>query len=99
MMDLGVALKRREQNNLSASNPETGGPRLQPSNGNGRYLTVDEAASFLGISPGTLRNWVCRSKYEADPLPYTKFSSRCLRFLMGDLEVWAGRRGTGGGKC
>ncbi len=26
--------------------------------GSGRLLSVDEAANYLGISPGTLRNWL-----------------------------------------
>jgi predicted DNA-binding transcriptional regulator AlpA len=58
-----------------------------------KYLTVREAAAFLGVAMGTLRNWVCRSKYEADPLPYAKFSSRCLRFPEQSLIQWAERRG------
>ena len=62
-----------------------------------KYLTVKEAADFLGIAAGTLRNWVCRSKYEADPVPYAKFSARCLRFPAVDLEAWAGRRKSGVG--
>lgn len=60
-----------------------------------KYLTVNEAAAFLGIAGGTLRNWVCRSKYEADPIPFAKFTSRCLRFPAEKLEAWAGRRNTG----
>jgi predicted DNA-binding transcriptional regulator AlpA len=58
-----------------------------------RYLTANEAAVFLGVAVGTLRNWASRGKFEADPVPTTKFSTRCLRFLQSDLEAWAKRRG------
>lgn len=59
---------------------------------NSKYITVSEASVFLGIAKGTLRNWVWRSKFEVDPIPFTKFTSRCLRFPLDKLEVWAERR-------
>ena len=70
------------------------GLRSGANNGVGqfKYLNVHEAAEFLGVAAGTLRNWVTQSKYLADPLPFTKFSARCLRFNSKDLVEWAARR-------
>jgi hypothetical protein len=60
--------------------------------GNVRYLNVREAAEFLGVAAGTLRNWVSRSKYAVDHVPFTKFSAGCLRFNSKELAEWAARR-------
>jgi hypothetical protein len=56
------------------------------------YWNKAQSSKYLGISKGTLSNWVSRAKYEADPIPFTKFSTRCLRFLNVDLIEWASRR-------
>jgi len=63
------------------------------------HWSVREAATYLGIAVGTLRNWICSSKYGNDPIPVVRYSSRCLRFPSDELKAWAGRRRTGGGKC
>lgn len=55
---------------------------------NGRLLTVQEAASLLGVTP----DWLYR---HADRLPFTKrLSRKALRFSEGGLRRWiAARRG------
>jgi excisionase family DNA binding protein len=46
----------------------------------------DEAAHFLGCSPGTLRVWVCKGR-----VPYVKVG-RLTRFLRLDLEDFLQQR-------
>jgi len=57
-----------------------------------RYLNIKEASNFLGVKVKTVYAWVSRSPYEADPIPFVKFSVRCLRFPSVDLGAWADRR-------
>jgi|GEM_PF-2323741 len=57
-----------------------------------RYVTVKEAAPILGVEVGTLYQWVSRSPGTIDPIPFVKFSSRCLRFPLDELIAWAERR-------
>jgi len=59
---------------------------------NSRYLNIREASTFLGVSVGTLYQWVSRSPGLVDPIPFVKFSARCLRFPFEDLGAWAERR-------
>jgi hypothetical protein len=85
-----------EQGRHNNQGSSAGDGTIRPEHGRDAYMCVNEAASFLGIAPGTLRNWVCKAKYGEDPIPFTKFSTRCLRFLKCDLEAWAKRRSLGG---
>jgi len=48
-----------------------------------RLLNVREAAEFLGIAPGSLYHWVSQGR-----IPCVRFSARCLRFRLLDLEEW-----------
>jgi excisionase family DNA binding protein len=57
-----------------------------------RYLNIKEASNFLRVKVGTLYQWVSRSPYESDSIPFVKFSARCLRFPSEDLAAWADRR-------
>ena len=77
------------------SPPPSGTPRNLIANpsGGGRYLDIKEAAHFLGVTTGTLYHWKYQSVGKADPLPFVKFSPRCLRFPSKDLAEWAKRRG------
>ncbi|MGA8215797.1 MAG: helix-turn-helix domain-containing protein [Candidatus Sulfotelmatobacter sp.] len=45
---------------------------------------VDEAASFLNISSGTLFHWVSQNR-----VPCLKFGKRCLRFDPQQMKQWA----------
>lgn len=63
-----------------------------PANPPTKYLTVAQAADFLGLKPGTVYQWVFRAPDQTDPLPFVKFSSRCLRFSADELAAWASRR-------
>ena len=47
-------------------------------------LTTEQAAEFLGVSPGTLCVWRCVSRY---PLPYIKIG-RHVRYDEADLAAW-----------
>ncbi len=49
-----------------------------------RYVTVDDVAALLGVSPKTVYNWVC-----AKTIPHTKFGRSVLRFRLKDIEAWA----------
>lgn len=48
----------------------------------GQLLTVDEAAVYLGIAPGTLRNWL-----SARTIPYVKVG-RLTRLSTRDLDAF-----------
>lgn len=37
------------------------------------YLTIKDAAAFLGVSPGTLRNWERLGKFKAHRNPNNQF--------------------------
>jgi len=47
------------------------------------YLRTSEAAEFLGVSPGTVRNWVRQGKLKARRLPQNGYRL----FLESDLEA------------
>lgn len=47
------------------------------------YLRTSEAAEFLGVSPGTVRNWVRQGKLRARRLPQNGYRL----FLKSDLEA------------
>ena len=49
-----------------------------------RLLTTEEAAEYLGCSPGTLAVWRCLARY---PLPYVKIGRR-VRYDEADLLAW-----------
>ena len=59
------------------------------------YWNRYQASKFLGIAPGTLSNMIWKSKKNKtnDPIPVTRISRRCVRFLSTDLADWAERRG------
>src|SRR5579871_1883365 len=44
------------------------------------YWTVKEAAHYLNITTGTLYHWKRAALGMKDPIPFVKFSARCLRF-------------------
>lgn len=46
-------------------------------------LTVIEVASYLNVSPRTIRDWVFKRK-----IPYRK-PNGCLRFSQEDIENWS----------
>lgn len=50
----------------------------------GGLLTLPEAASWLGIAPGTLYNW--RTRNEG---PAAVKCGRLVRYRIEDLEAWA----------
>ncbi len=53
----------------------------------GPLLSVDEAAAYLGVQPGTLRNWL-----SARRLPYVKVG-RLTKLSQPDLDAFiAGHR-------
>jgi excisionase family DNA binding protein len=50
-------------------------------------LTTEEAAEYLRLKPGTIRNWVNTHK-----IPYIKMG-RNVRFDMKVLDAWLKRKG------
>ena len=48
-------------------------------------MTVQEAAAYLGVCPGTIRNWVSQ-KY----IPYAR-RARVVRFHRDRIDEWLGR--------
>lgn len=47
------------------------------------YLRISEAAEYLGVSPGTLRNWEQRGKIRAHRVPQNGYRL----FRLPDLEA------------
>jgi hypothetical protein len=56
-----------------------------------QLLNNDEAADFLGISPGTLVVWRCEKRY---PVPYIKVGRKVL-YDADDLRAWLVSRRVG----
>jgi hypothetical protein len=50
-----------------------------------RLLDTDEAAAFLGTSPGTLKVERCRPTWG---LPWVRLGKRGVRYDLGDLEAF-----------
>jgi excisionase family DNA binding protein len=56
----------------------------------GNYLTVKEAAAFLGVSPSTLRNWDRAGKVKAVRHPvngYRLYLKENLKVLLERVEA------------
>ena len=56
--------------------------RSVPERGSGPLMTVQEAADYLGVSPGTLRNWL-----SARRLPFVKVGrlTRLSRLVLDEF--------------
>ncbi len=66
---------------------------------NDRAVDETEAASILGLSPATLRKMRCLGPQEKGlpEIPYVKYSSRCVRYIVSDLEAWRNSHRVQGG--
>ena len=53
-----------------------------------RLLLTDEAAQFLRLTPRALENW----RNKGDGPPYIRISHRCVRYRLGTLVDWLGKR-------
>lgn len=51
---------------------------------NEKYISLDEAADYLGIKPVTLRSWVCDPKNE---IPAHKIG-RFWKFKCSEIDEW-----------
>jgi excisionase family DNA binding protein len=49
------------------------------------WMTVDEVALYLSVSPGTIRNWVSQHY-----VPFAR-RGRVVRFHRGRIDEWLGR--------
>ena len=71
------------------TNHYQGLPMRQPTAPNlGEYLTVKEAAQFLGVSPETLRNWDQSGKFKAVRHPlngYRLYRREKLETLLAEI--------------
>lgn len=59
---------------------------------NNKYLTIKEAASYLGVTPLTLRNWDKNGKLKASRHPmsnYRVYKMESLEKVMTDIETGA----------
>jgi excisionase family DNA binding protein len=48
-----------------------------------KLLSIEEVSEITGISVGTLYHWVSQKR-----IPVVRFSSRCIRFRLSDIEAW-----------
>jgi len=53
-------------------------------NSSKKLLTEKEAATYLGIAPGTLSVWRSTKRY---PLPFKRIG-RCIRYAIDDLDAF-----------
>src|SRR3954454_19295786 len=72
---------------------ETGGRarRQSPDNGTADWLTLGQAARYLGVAQSTIRKWSDQGRL---PAFYTPGGHR--RYRRGDLDVFLARSGPGG---
>lgn len=56
-------------------------------------LSNEQAAEYLGVTPGTLEVWRCNGRYE---LPFIKVG-RLVKYRRRDLEAWLEARTHGNG--
>lgn len=54
-------------------------------------LTSEQAAAYIGVSPGTLEVWRCTKRYH---LPFIKVG-RLVRYRKSDLDSFLDRRTIG----
>ena len=62
-------------------------PRSDGENGKKAFLSAEEAAPMLNISPRTLLRWAREGLVPAHPLSGTK--RRIWRFVPAELDAWA----------
>lgn len=48
-----------------------------------RLLTIQQASGFLGLTVGTLYQFVSQKR-----IPVVRISRRCIRFRLSDLSSW-----------
>jgi excisionase family DNA binding protein len=48
-----------------------------------KLLSIKEVSEITGISVGTLYHWVSQKR-----IPVVRFSSRCIKFRLSDIETW-----------
>ena len=53
-----------------------------------RLYSEREAASFLSVSGRTLQGW----RYSGEGPLYARFSRRCIRYRLGDLNEFVNQR-------
>lgn len=57
-----------------------------------KMLSPKQTAEMMGISPLTLKKARCLGEGAVADLPYTKYSSRCYRYRLSDIEAWLAER-------
>ena len=50
---------------------------------NDKWIGIDEAAAYLGVKPGTIRDWIRKGK----DIPAHKIGKQC-KFKCSDLDRW-----------
>jgi excisionase family DNA binding protein len=48
-----------------------------------KLLSIEQVSEITGVSVGTLYHWVSQKR-----IPVVRFSSRCIRFRLSDIEAW-----------
>ena len=62
---------------------------MKNANENDHLLTQQQAAEYLGLTPRFLE----MRRFNGNGPPHIRISSRCVRYLMSDLQTWVeGRR-------
>ena len=51
--------------------------------GNGKWISIDEAAEYLGVKPGTIRDWIRKGK----DIPAHKIGKQ-WKFKCSELDNW-----------
>ena len=50
---------------------------------NEKWISIDEAAEFLGVKPGTVRGWLRKNK----DMPAHKIGKQ-WKFKLSELDIW-----------
>jgi excisionase family DNA binding protein len=57
-----------------------------------KYMTVDDVAKYLSVSPATIYRWVTNRQ-----IPYVPMHG-CLRFIDCEIDEWMHKRSMGQGE-
>lgn len=50
---------------------------------NDKYISIDEAATYLGVKPSTIRNWI-----KTKGMPSHRIGGKLLKFKLSEIDEW-----------
>lgn len=50
---------------------------------NDNYISIDEAASYLGVKPATIRSWI-----KTKGMPSHRIGGKLLKFKKSEIDAW-----------